>query len=204
MDVSKIEPGAVFRFQRDDRRNRVLLHDGNVVMYDVWWAHLGGWGLADLDAIKRRRINYYVTTVSTVLEKAIYLRSNPLSAGERAVHRPDLPFAAVQDAAISWSSDITARLTQKRSQLNTPQVYLFPFGSRGSAKAAVRVVADNGSSFGAGELLRKAQLAQARHLSDAMPVAGVGIYRSGLQRGLPAFYLRGSVSQLHEYLTAHR
>jgi hypothetical protein len=150
MDVSKIEPGAVFRFQRDDRRNRVLLHDGDVVMYDVWWAHLGGWGLADLDAIKRRRINYYVTTVSTVLEKATYLRSNPLSVGERAVHRPDLPFAAVQDAAISWSSDITGRLTQARSELNTSRIYLFPFGPRGGAKAGVRIVAQRLILYGWG------------------------------------------------------
>jgi hypothetical protein len=204
MDVSKIEPGAVFRFPYDDRPNRVLFHDSDVVMYDAWWPHLDSWGLADLKAIKRKRISYYITTVSTVLEKATYLRSDPLSAGERAVHRPDLPFAAVQDPVISWSSENTARLTGTRSQLNTSRIYLEPFGPRGATKAGVRVVADNGSSFTAEELFRKAQVAQARHLSDVMPVSGVGIYRSGLQRGLPAFYLWGSLSRLHEDLTAHR
>jgi hypothetical protein len=204
MDVSKIEPGAVFRFPHDDRPNRVLFHDSDVVMYDAWWPHLDSWGLADLKAIKRKRISYYITTVSTVLEKATYLRSDPLSAGERAVHRPDLPFAAVQDPVISWSSENTARLTGTRSQLNTSRIYLEPFGPRGATKAGVRVVADNGSSFTAEELFRKAQVAQARHLSDVMPVSGVGIYRSGLQRGLPAFYLWGSLSRLHEDLTAHR
>ena len=163
---------------------------------------LDRWGLADLEAIKHQRINYYLTTVSTVLEKARHLRPGPLSADERAVHRPDLPFAAVQDTVISWSSDNTGRLAETRSELNTSLIYLEPFGPRGGTRAGVRVVADNGSSFTAEELFRKAQAAQARHLRDEMPVAGVGIYRSGLQRGLPAFYLWGSVSRLHEDLAA--
>ncbi|ORV54597.1 hypothetical protein AWC05_18605 [Mycobacterium florentinum] len=37
LDPSKIELGAVFRFPHDDRPNRVLRHDGDIVMYDVWW-----------------------------------------------------------------------------------------------------------------------------------------------------------------------
>jgi hypothetical protein len=115
--------------------NRVLLHDSDVVMYDAWWPHLDGWGLADLEAIKHQRISYYVTTVSTVLEKATYQRSDPLSADERAVHRPDLPFAAVHDAMITWSSAYTGRLTEARSELNTSQIYLLPFGPGGGTKA---------------------------------------------------------------------
>ena len=202
MDASKIEPGAVFRFPHDDRPNRVLLYDSDVVMYDVWWPHLDSWGLADLAAIKRQRIAYYVTTASTVQEKATQLRSDPLSVDERAVHRPDLPFAAVRDATITWSSD-HIRLTGARSELDASPIYLMPFGPGGGTKAGVRVVADNSSSFSTEELLRKAQAAQVGHLSDVIPVAGVGIYRSGLQRGLPAFYLWGSVSRLHEPLPAH-
>jgi hypothetical protein len=204
MDVSKIEPGAVFRFAHDDRPLRVLLHDSDVVMYDAWWPHLDGWGLADLEAIKRRRITYYVTTVPTVLEKARYLRGDPLSAGERALHRPDLPFTAVRDKAITWSSDNTSGLAGARSQLNASRIYLEPFGPGGGTRAGVLVVADNGSSFAAEELFRKAQIAQLRHLGNVMPVPGVGIYRSGLLRGVPAFYLWGSVSKLHEHSTAHR
>jgi hypothetical protein len=179
MDASEIEPGAVFRFPHDDRPNRVLLHDSDVVMYDVWWPHLDGWGLAHLEAITRQRINYYVTTVSTIREKATYLRSDPMSADERVVHRPDLPFAVIQDPAISWSSDNPGRLTESRSELKASPIYLSPFGPSGGTKAGVRVVADNGASFTAEELFRKAQAAQARHVSDVMPTAGVGIYRSG-------------------------
>ncbi|HEY0227951.1 MAG TPA: hypothetical protein VGC05_16525 [Mycobacterium sp.] len=69
MESSEIRPGAVFRFAHDDRPQRVLLCGSDAVMYDAWWPHLDGWGLADLDAIKRKRIAYYVTTASTLAEK---------------------------------------------------------------------------------------------------------------------------------------
>lgn len=134
MDASNIEPGAVFRFPHDDRPNRVLLHHDDVVMYDGWLPHRDGWGLADLEAIKRQRIVYYVTTVSTLQEKATYLRVDPLSADERAVHRPDLPFAALQDTAITWSSDHTGRLSGARSGLDASPIYLLPFGPGGGTK----------------------------------------------------------------------
>lgn len=203
MDESKIEPGAVFQFPHDDRPNRVLLHDDDVVMYDAWHPHLDRWGQADLDTTKRQRISYYVTTVSTLLEKATPLRSDPLSADERTLHRPDLPFAAAQDTTITWASS-AERLTETRPNLKASAIYLLPFGPGGGTKAGVRVTADNGSSFTAEELFRKARPVQAQHLSDAIPVTGVGIYRSGLQRGIPAFYLWGAVSRLHEHIAAHR
>lgn len=72
----------MFQFPHDHRPNQVLLHDDDFVMYDVWWLHLDRWGLAGLDAIKRQHIRYYVTIVSTLLEKATHLRSDPLSADE--------------------------------------------------------------------------------------------------------------------------
>ncbi|WP_247658400.1 hypothetical protein [Micromonospora sp. U56] len=203
MEAADIEPGAVFRFPHDDRPNRVLFRDSDVVMYDAWWPHLKAWGLADLAAIKRQRISYYVTAVSTVIEKATHLRTAPLTADELTVHRPDLPFAAVQDVAMTWSSGDAGRVTDATAELSASGVYLLPFGPGGGTKAGVRVAADNGSAFAVGELFRKAQAVQARHLGDVLPGAGVGIYRSGLQRGLPAYYLWGAVSRLHDHLAAH-
>lgn len=203
VDIAKIEPGVVFQFPHDDRPNRVLLHEHDVVMYDTWCPHLDRWGLADLDAIKRQRISYYVTTVFTLLEQATYLRSERLSADERMVHRPDLPFVAAQDMASTWVGN-TGGLAETGSELKASAIYLLLFGPCGGTKAGVRVTVDNGSSFTAEELFRKAQAAQAQHLGEAIPAAGVGIYRSGLQRGLPAFYLWGAVSRVHEHATAHR
>lgn len=204
MDASTIELGAVFRFPHDERPNRVLLYDDDVVMYDVWWPHQDGWGLANLATVQRKHIAYYVTTVTTLVERATQLRSDPLTDDERAIHRPDLPFVALQDAAITWSSDPVGRPGVRGAELNAARVYLSPFGPAGGTKTGRRVDADNGSVFSAEELFRKAQAAQAPYLGDELPVTGVGIYRSGLQRGVPEFYLWGSVSRLHETLAAQR
>lgn len=204
MEVADIEPGAVFRFPHDDRPLRVLLRDSDVVMYDAWWPQLEAWGLADLAAVRRQRISYYVTTVSTVIETATHLGTAPMTADELAVHRPDLPFAALQDVTMTWSSGAAGRVTDAGAELSASRVYLLPFGPTGGTKAGVRVDADNGNAFTVGELFRKAQAVQARRLDGVLPDAGVGIYRSGLQRGLPAYYLWGAASRLHEHLAARR
>jgi hypothetical protein len=109
---------------------------------------------------------------------------------------PDLPFTAVRDASLTWSSENPGAL-ETQSGLEASAIYLLPFGPRGGTKTGVRVAADNGSSFPTEELFHKAQAVQTAHLGAGMP-AGVGIYRSGLQRGLPAYYLWGSASRLHE------
>jgi hypothetical protein len=197
VDLSQLEPGTVFRFPHDERPLRVLVHDSNIVMYDCWWPHLDGWGLADLEQIKRKRITYYVTAASTVADQAALVRSDPLSDDERTVHRPDLPFVAVQATDLTWSSGDPARLVAADSRLQVPQLYLLPFGPGGGTKPGIRVSADNGSFFTTDELLRKARAVQAEHLNKATAVDGIGIYRSGLQRGLPAFYLWGAESRLH-------
>ncbi|GAA2350257.1 hypothetical protein GCM10010170_039680 [Dactylosporangium salmoneum] len=197
VDESQLEPGAVFRFPHDERPLRVLVRDADAVMYDCWWPHLDGWALADLEATKRQRISYYVTTVPTVVDKGIYLRSDPLSDDERALHRPDLPFTAVQDPDQHWSASAVTPV-QGGSRLLVTALYLFPFGPAGGTKPGLRVAADNGSFITTNELLRKAHAVQTKHLSTATTVDGVGIYRSGLQRGLPAFYLWGAESRLHQ------
>lgn len=186
----------MFRFPHDHRPNRVLLHDTDAVMYDAWWPHLDNWGLADLRAIKSRRINYYVTTVATVLAKAVCLRLDSLSAEERSLHRPDLPFVALHDTTLAWTES-ARRFATDEPPLHASHIYLLPFGPDGGTKAGRRVEADNGSYFTSAELFRKAQAIQTEHVSRVMPTAGVGIYRSGLWRGLPTFYLWGSVSRLH-------
>lgn len=136
------------------------------------------------------------------------MRSEPLTADERAVHRPDLPFAVAQSARLSWPAVVSQtpawaaefRAATGRPHgagLQAPEVYLCPFGPKGGSKAGVRVRADNGTAFTAEELMRKAATIQAPHVGGGVPVHGVGIYRLGLRRGVPAFYLWGAASRMH-------
>jgi hypothetical protein len=205
-----VEVGAVYQWSRNETLMRVLVIGSGVVMYDAWWPHLGSWGLARLQEIKRQRISYYVTTVATVTEKAMYLRTEALTEDELALHRPDLPFSVAQCAAVQWPAepyDTTAQRSVCLSAVgcpsvggdavfDVPEIVLCPFGPNGGTKTGVRVKADDGIAFTLDELVWKAQAVQAPFIGTTMPTRGVGIYRSGLQRGIPSYYLWGSESRL--------
>ncbi len=210
MEPAWVQVGAVFRWSHDDRPMRVLVHDRDVVMYDAWWPHLDAWGLADVQLIRKERIGYYVALASTLAEHASYVRLDPLTDDEVGIHRPDLPVAVGQCAAICWPSKVpeaAARFAQDwraagcpdGAMLQAPEVYLYPFGPDGGvwAVAGARVQAANGTAFTAEELLFKAAVIQAPFISDAAPTQGIGIYRDGLYRGIPTYYLGGFESRLH-------
>ncbi|WP_034267184.1 hypothetical protein [Actinospica robiniae] len=211
MGVTRVSVGDVFRWPHDDRPIRVLVSDDGVFMYDAWWPHLDAWGLAGLQEVRRQRVGYYVSTVAALLEKATFLRSEPLTDAEVALHRPDLPFCPVRCAAVDWPSSAPETQDQLFSSLeaagcadvdlaatvSVAKIVLLPFGPQGGRKAGVRVAADDGVAFSAGELLWKAAAVQASCLGSAMPTRGLGIYRSGLQRGVASYYLWGGESKLH-------
>ncbi|MBO0825623.1 MAG: hypothetical protein J2P27_17485 [Actinobacteria bacterium] len=182
-------------------------------MYDSWWPHRGNWGLASLGEVKKRRVTYYVATVATVAERATFVRSEPLTEAEISLHRPDLPFAAVQCPRLSWAAEApesAEAFARSRPSAGCPaaevlgasEVYLFPFGPKGGERAGVRVKADNGTSFSWEELVWKALVVQAPGVRDGASAQGVGIYRSGLNRGIPAYYLWGSRSRLHDQIAS--
>ena len=221
MELARIEVGAVLQWVHDnrlpwihdDRPFRVVAFSNGVAMYDAWWPHLDNWGLANLGEAKRRRINYYVATASTLAERATFARSEPLTEAEISLHRPDLPFAAAQCQVLSWpaeapgSAESAARGWRaagcpEAETLEASEVYLQPFGPGGGERAGVRVKADNGTSFSWDELVWKATVIQAPFIGAHGTVQGVGIYRSGLNRGIPAYYLWGSQSRLHDEIAS--
>jgi hypothetical protein len=159
--------------------------------------------LADLPAVRKRKANYYGTFADTLAEKATLVGSAPLTGEERDLLRPDLPFAIAQRADLSWANDWDALTDVTGDTLHTAQVYVIPFGPAGGSKRAVRLVADDGIAFTAPELLGKAQHLQRPLLGKRSLVEGVGLYRNGLIRGVPAYYVWGAQSQLHTYVAEY-
>lgn len=209
MQSSWIEDGAVFQLPAgNDVPKRVLLHDAGVVMYDARQSHVDNWAMAKLSDLKTKQISYFVVPDDTLIQKATYLRTEPLTAEENAIHRPDLPFCLAQWAGLNWpaqapssAAEMAARLssagTARMTTLDAPEIYLYPFGPHGGRKAGVRVRAENGTAFPLEELIWRAATIQAKLLTGATPTEGIGIYREGLQRGIPAYYLWGNQSKLH-------
>jgi hypothetical protein len=206
VELSQVRSGLVFRWPHDERPQRVLVHDRDRIAYDCWWPHLKNWGYADLEPIRRGRANYYGVNVATLLAKAAFVGNEPLTDEEAKVHRPDLPITVVQRAGVSWPVDVVAARAWAEqfrgggiggvdgADLQVTEVYLSPFGPKGATKGGVRVRADNGMAFTAEELMRKAAEIQAKATGKATSLPGVGIYRLGLNRLVPSFWLWGETT----------
>lgn len=184
-------------------------------MYETWWPHKKAWSLCNLAGT----YSYYRTGLEQFLSQGQYLRTDIYTTAERQVHRPDLPFAFAQVESLNWNdraldtlpllrqelarSHATGTLHGAEKVLDTPAIYLQPFGPKGSIKPSIWTPAPNGRMFTESELLWHARRVQAAHLRDTLPTRGIGVYRSGIRKRLPSFYLWGSLSRADQHVLDH-
>lgn len=171
---------------------RVVAFDDAEVMYDVWWPHREAWGMARLlgDFTYCRLPRRYVEA------SARYVRTDSLSEKELQVHRPDLPFAVARRDEVSWyEQSWREHVFETAPVLAVSTIYLAPFGPRDSAKPAVLLTADNGEGFTESELLTKAKMLQDPFVGNVRLTEGVGIYRAGIKKRVPSYYLWGARSR---------
>jgi hypothetical protein len=205
MNSSHLHSGAVFQTEWDSRPIRIIAFDDEQVMYDSWWPHVPGWGIDSLN----RTVSYYRLPTSLLFSKAKYLRTEEYTEAELSIHRPDLPFAFARSPSLEWPTGSPAtveefpnglfQLADKPSEprtLDTPKIYLAPFGPKGSSKPGVLVEAENGTCFTVEEILWRAAQLQSQYLREIKVTAGVGIYRLGIQRKLPSYYIWGAKSRM--------
>lgn len=199
--------GAVFQTEWNSRPIRVIAFDDNLVMYDSWQPDVPGWGIDSLN----RTISYLRIPLSLLLSKSKYLRTEEYCEAELSIHRPDLPFSFAQSANVEWPSispktkeDFSAITSSgphseaSRSILDTSKLYLHPFGPKGSFKPGVVLESENPSGFTIDEVLWHAARLQSPYLREIKVTTGVGIYRSGIQRKLPSYYIWGAKSRMEE------
>lgn len=205
MNTSNLQVGAVFQPEWDTRPIRVIAFDAEQVMYDCWWPHVPGWGIDSLN----RTISYYRISLSWFLNKSKYLRTDAYTEAELSIHRPDLPFGFARFANIEWpsipfatkedfpgSTSIITQVGASTPILNTAKLYLLPFGPKGSSKPGVLLESENPCGFTIEELLWHAARLQSQYLREIKVTNGVGIYRSGIQRKLPSYYIWGAKSRM--------
>lgn len=192
--------GAVYKPNWDDRLIRVLAFDENTVIYDCWVPHKNEWSLTSL----KGTVFYYRLARPRIISDAAYIRTEPLSKEELDIHRPDIPLSFLQAGSVQWSelqlNDIdtaAARLAAIDPRLalqviNAPAIFLLPFGKKGRVLPGVKINAKNGATFSAAELLFYAGQIQQPSLSGDSIANGIGIYRAGIQKCLPSFYIWGA------------
>lgn len=177
------EPGDVLRLAWDDRPIRVLLADEIEIMYEA----------LDLSLARARTAHYYRTSAPGLESNAELLEKAPLTAQERAKHRPDLPMRVLRSTEADWSKSLPDwPEIDCRFRLTVPRLAIMPFGPRGAVLTGITVEAANGSFFTGDELLKTAHSLQHAHNPE---VEGVGLYRLGLSGGVPSYYIWGSVDQ---------
>lgn len=171
---------------------RVVAYDDVEVMYDVWWQHKSAWAMASLLG----DFAYFRMPRHSVQTEARFVRVDPLTDRELQVHRPDLPFAVARHAGLSWyDRSWPKHALGTHAVLNIARIYLAPFGPRDSAKPSALIEADNGESFTEFELLVKAKRLQDQFIGDVALTDGLGIYRAGIKKRTPSFYIWGSKSR---------
>jgi hypothetical protein len=188
----QIALGVVFEIESSPSAMRVLAYDDAEVMYDVWWPHKSAWAMAKMLG----DFSYYRLPRHYVEANAKHIRIDPLSEKERQVHRPDLPFAVARRDGTSWYDQSWPEgVFGSAPILEVEAIYLSPFGPRDTAKPSVLLTADNGESFTEMELLTKAREIQRPFIGDVRLTEGVGIYRAGIKKRTPSYYVWGARSR---------
>ncbi len=205
MSANLVHVGAVFALGHWKRLIRIVAADEKEVMYDSWCEETEAWKMQKL----RRTVWYLRMPVSILLRDAVFVRTDAYSEAEKLIHRPDLPFSFAQSTLVEWAAGPPGSFIQfarglsrqdASLDLNVPSLaasalYLSPFGPGGAVKAGSLLHAADGGRFSVPELLWHAAGLQAPHIGKARVISGVGIYRAGVERKLPAYYIWGAKSR---------
>jgi hypothetical protein len=181
------QSGDVLQVTWDERPIRVLMGDQIEVFYDALLPEIG-WNLA-----RARTVIYYRVASNLLGSTAQHISTEPLTPDELARHRPDLPMRMLRSSEADWDKPFAEWPNMDTGfQVEIKRLALIPFGPKGAPQKPLVVQAGNGCSFTGQELLASAHSVQA---DDCPEVHGVGLYRSGISRGIPSYYLWGAVDE---------
>jgi hypothetical protein len=190
--------GGVYKLKWANRPCRLVSFNSYQVFYDEWWPHINSWGITSLK-IK----HYYTRTPLELFTRGCeLLRVEPLTDEEFKVHRPDLEMWVARSENSYWPKHHYSSLIEceeflkknyitfsNKNILDLPEIFLYPYGPNGGHKKGVKIAADNGNYFSEIELFFKAQKIQSKYIKFEKP--GIGIFRTGIEKGLPSFYIGG-------------
>lgn len=189
-------------FLRGGKLRRIVVFDEKLVFFDTWDDASSSWDMQLLE----RTAWYMGLPVPIFFQGASFVRTEPLSSEELRVHRPDLPLRLAQSQSMEWPMGVPDSLDDfvvqignvqeaenfRETVMNAASIYLCAFGAKGGMKPPVLITAINGKAFSTQEVLWRAAQLQAASSGTTSAVEGVGIYRAGIVKKLPAYYLWGA------------
>ena len=201
MESEKIFIGSVLQLNWDLRPIRIIGLDEFEIFYEIWLDEIKKWSFSSLN----ENYNFYRTSLKIAIENTTFLRCDPLSKNELSNYRPDLPLRFARSCKLNWISEkfTIIHLYEKISKSISPEfvesilgknifadsIALIPFGPKGAIKKEIVIYPSNNSRFSQFEILWQAQNIQASISNKE--IKGVGLYRAGLIKGTPSYYLWG-------------
>ena len=209
MHPHPIELGAVYQTEWGNDPLRVIAFDDEVTMYGAWHSYANAWS-----SDSHKSMSYYRLPTPLLVERSTYIRTDAYTDAEFKRHRPDLPLSLARRLDLAWTSGLPADIAgieetlrgrsrdgsaiSARPVLQASAIVLEPFGPKGGQRRGTLIEPSDGKAFCEAELIWHAWRIQAPFVRSPALTRGIGIYRSGIQRGLPSYYVWGSTSMMGE------
>ena len=198
-ETSPLLLGGVYLTKWDDRPFRVLAFDEFEVFYDCYWPSIDKWTFGNL----RSKGYYYRMTLQRFLEDVKFIREQPLTVQELQTFRPELPFRVCRNKFLAWTDqqfsdtkvysdfiNLKGANVTKEIVLPVHKIVLHPYGPKSGAVKPSVIFSKKEGGFSCLELLWNAHNLQSGHIREKQ-ADGVGIYRLGHEKKMPAYYIGG-------------
>ncbi|QJD97778.1 hypothetical protein HH214_18810 [Mucilaginibacter robiniae] len=192
-----LEIGAIYKSKWDPRPFRIIGFDDKEVFYDYLLSPPNTWALS---RNLKKKVFFCRMSSNMFMKGSEKIDSLPLSEEEYAAFRPDLPLRLGRTIQLSWNNipvnnytnfiSYSENIFEKdffNQNLQAPKAMLFPYGNKGGTKKGVTVNADNSQYIAICELIWKAKGIQEMVNNDVSK--GIGLYRSGIDKGCPIYYI---------------
>ena len=193
-----IKPGAVYRTAWDGQLIKIFGSEDYQV-FDTILDEGKGWRVECYPHPEKLRITFPRLPVWLLGEKAEFIREEDCNANWIKIARPDLPFNLLRSRSVIWE-DLIKNADEKflkshfkdlEFELNISRVVLLPLRKNGNYLKPVKVESKGGGNLRYKEILLAA--VEAQHEQSKAVYEGVGLHRSGLEKGIPSYYIGGYV-----------
>lgn len=206
--MSDLKLGGIYITKWDKRPFRIIGIDEIEVFYDCLWPHNNSWSFSGKF---NERCSFYRLPRQLFTENSTLRDFINFTEEEKHFFRPDLLMRIARLKIVSWNQFKQSNYREFRFFLNatigqdipeqtltTDSIYVYPFGPKGGARRSKKLVADNKKYFTIPELIWKCKSIQ--ETVNPNISKGVGVYRSGIERGIPLYYI-GEYFDEAKYLT---
>ena len=184
-------------YERPGSRNyyRIIGFDEREVFFDVYSYYSEKWELSDN---LHKKLLFLRTSIECFIEAYNKIDEKPFSVMENEIIRPDLPIRIGITTVINWGDIKLTSQNELNSigisgKLNCDKIGLMPFGPKGGLKQEVILSANENNCFNFSELFVKAN----NLVQGIKPIKeGIGIYRGGLVRKKPLYFMGYATSYL--------